>query len=279
MNDEDSGSGRKGISRQRPPPPDDPSKIVGTELAYSENSDFRLETIDWEKIRSTIYEITSQVSTVKPTEERIRKQLKAMSNPEWVGIPDTQELALGMAHSLAAQWLIENLDWEPLQIYMYRLTSRLAAVDEITQVMRDKLVRMRAEVWSPIADRSQYIKQMVFYAAADWRERENSQQYGATTRLKSEPALDHDGGDIASRACASRDVLKLLRKLSRRVRQAFVLHRGWGYSVKETSAHMKVSEKTVKGYLKDAAREFSKLEDHQNNLCRARRRSRPEDKQ
>jgi len=277
MKDEENGSSGKRMRRLRLSPSDDALKDAKIEPLQSEGSDSRFEIIDWEKTRFTAYAITGQVQVVKEIEEDIKTQLRAMSSTEWVGIPDALELALGMAHTLAAQWLIQNIDWGPLKAYMYALTRRLAAVDEITQTVMESIIRMRADAWVGVEDRAQYLKTIVFNAALDWKKRENSQQYKATALLESDKAQTHDTGDVAVRACAMEDVSKLLKKLTRRVRQAFILHKGLGCSVKETAARMSVSEETIKGYIKEAVREFSKLEDHQANLRRARKRGRRED--
>ena len=110
---------------------------------------------------------------------------------------------------------------------------------------------------------------IVHHAAIDWLRREESQQYAAARHLQHSLAGEHDSGDVATRACAQRDVAALLKKLGPRIRQAFVFRQAWGYTVKEIAGRMSISEETVKTYLAKAAEVFSDLEE-----CRENRRPR-----
>lgn len=278
MTDEESGSCRKRKSRQPPAPSDDNLEDAKIEPLQPEDSDSRLEKIDWDKARFTAYAITEQVQVVKEIEEHIKQQFRAMSKSEWADIPDVQEVARAKAHTLAIQWVFQNIDWRPLKIYIFNLTHRMAAVDEITQTIMESLLRKPAESWVEIEDRAQYLKTMVFNAASDWKKSEGSQQYKAAAAIsESNQVHSQDTGDLATRACAAADAHKLLRKLRGRVREAYQLHKGWGFSAKETATFMGVSEETVKGYIKEALREFQKLTDHQANLRRTPKRGRRED--
>ncbi len=243
MNEDDSGSWRKLIEPQQSP------------------SGSLLDEIDWEKVRAAAYKITAQVNAVKEVEQAVRKQLQGLCDTEWQGRRDWQEYALGITQTAAAEWLIANLDWHELQSYMFAVTERVGSTDEITQCVRDKLLKMSAEQWEKVEDRKKYLSSIVHNAATDWLKREESQQYAAAKRLRHTFLQEDDPCDLATLVCAQCDVVTLLKKLGPRVRQAFVFRQGWGYTVKEIAGQMSISEETVKSYLSKAAEVFSGLEE------------------
>jgi RNA polymerase sigma factor (sigma-70 family) len=223
------------------------------------------EEIDWERVRAAAYKITGQVTAVKEVEQTVRKQLQGKFGTEWQGGRDCQEIALGITQTVAAEWLIAHLDWRELEAYMYALTHRIGSTDEITQAVRDKLLRMSADGWHGVADRKKYLYGIVYNTAVDWLKREEAQQYGVARRMRQSVPHDANGHDVAGSACAQSDVVVLLKRLGPRVRQAFVFRKLWGYTVKEIAQRMSIREETVKAYLSKAAEEFSDLEGSREN--------------
>ena len=246
MKDDDSSSCRRRVRSQ--------ATVVSPPAAVSLSDE-----IDWDKVRTTAYKITAQVKAVNEVEQAVRKHLHGSCGTEWQGGRNCQELALGITQRAAGEWLIAHLEWQELQAYMYALTRRVGSTDEITQSVRDKLLRMTASTWEKVEDRKKYIDSVVYNTAIDWMRREESQQYAAARKLQHILVGDYDPGDVATRACAPRDVTTLLRRLGPRVRQAFVLRQAWGYTVKEIAARMSIAEETVKTYLAQAAEVFSDL--------------------
>lgn len=265
MKEDDSGSSPQRVRTQQSPaesPVGDTAAPAKPTAASSV-----LEQVDWEKVRTTAYRITAQVKAVKEVEQTVRKQLQGLYDTECQGGRDCQDLALGITQSAAAEWLLKHLDWQELQAYMYALTRRVGSTDEITQSVRDKLLRMTTTQWDEVTDRKKYLDGIVFNTAMDWNQREESQQYAAVRQLQQAQLPEHDPGDVAARACALCDAATLLNKLGPRVRQAFVFRQVWGYTVKEIALRMSIGEETVKTYLSKAAEVFSDLEE-----CRESRR-------
>ena len=244
MNDDDSGSRSKRKTPQSPP---------------REPPESRLALIDWDKIRAMAYKITAQVKAVKEVERSVGQQLLAMAESEWEGIKVPQDVAVGLMLIIATQYPIESLEGSGVRQSIFSITHRVSSFDDITQVVKYKLLRMGPGDWDRVESPESYLNTMVQNAAVDWWRRENAQQWTVSERLRTTNP-DNDPGDVAIRAFAGRDAEFHLKDLAPRVREAFVRREAWGYSVKEIAAQMRVAEETVKGYLAAAVDVLSGLE-------------------
>lgn len=231
----------------------------------NESRPFPLAEVDWEKVRTLVYKITGQVIAVKTVEQAVRKRLQGMSDTEWQGGRNCQEIALGITQKASAEWLVAHLDWRELEAYIYALTHRIGSADEITQAIKEKLLRMPAEGWDGVTDRKKYLYGIVYNTSVDWLKREEAQQYAVTKKLRHVCPQEDYAGDVAARVCAQSEVTTLLRKLCPRVRDAFVLHKVWGYTVKEIAQRMRIREQTVKTYLSKAVEIYSDLDGSRDN--------------
>jgi DNA-directed RNA polymerase specialized sigma24 family protein len=137
-----------------------------------------------------------------------------------------------------------TFDWTSLLGYVFLITNSLAGAYDVVQVVRQKTERMTEEEWLGISNRNEYIYRMAHDQAMDWLADEKRQR-AAAKRLKKATILDPD----------------LLRRIKQpRAREAFILRKQNGLSVKEIAKEMDLGVDTVKEYLAKAAEQFFTLD-------------------
>jgi DNA-directed RNA polymerase specialized sigma24 family protein len=269
MHDDDSSS-RSRKSRTPQPTAESLGDSGTGGVPPREPPESRLALIDWEKLRAMAYKITAQINALKDVECAVRQQLLAMADSEWEGIEAPQDVALSLTHVIAAQYPIEKLQGDDVRQFIFSITHRLSSTGPITQAVKYEMLRMGPADWDRVENPETHLHTMVRYAALEWLKRENAPQVTVSARLRAILVPGNDRGAVAIRGFAGRDVELILKDLPPEVREVFVRHEAWGYSIQEIADQMRIDAETAKRCLAEAVAKCSDLEGYQETRGRRR---------
>jgi RNA polymerase sigma factor (sigma-70 family) len=136
----------------------------------------------------------------------------------------------------------------------HRITRELDAAEDIVQDTLQKLTLRHREGIQSLHD---YALMSIERSARYWQSEKQREARRIDHRACPEDCVAE--GDFDVRLQAQEELIRVLARLSPKVRQAFIYCKWWGYTLEEAAGEMGITVSTVKEHLRSAAKSFSQL--------------------